>query len=386
MVIALVLGLAATAWGISVGVLTSRNAAACGDAAGSAEAGTDRELQRVLAAYSHSHEGVGLQVSVVLPDGSERRAVAGFADHRRECEMTLQHHVFVGSITKLYTAVLVLRLVDQGAVELDEPVGSLVGLPLPPGVTVETLLNHTSGIPSYTENPWFLARFFGLPNKSWEPTELLDSIDVESPRFAPGERHEYSNSNFVLLGVVVEAVTGRSYGDALQELLQDGPALDHTFYGDYPTGTEIANGYDVSVLGLGQRNLTGFRTSFETGGYAAGGILSTAGDVAAFLDALFGGNLLTPETLQEMHGFVDAPDQDVPEQVGYGLGLRRLRIEGEELVGHSGTIPGYSGIALHNPRHNLTVAILSNQSTIDQADLVAEVQAVVLEQLEQPNP
>jgi len=229
-----------------------------------------------------------------------------------------------------------------------------------------------------------LARFFGFPNKRWEPSELLAAIDLDSPRFAPGTRHEYSNSNYAVLGVVLEAVTGRSYGSALQDLLEEDPdPLRNTFYSDHPSSTPITNGYDVSVLNLGRRNVTAFRTSFETGGYAAGGVLSTASDVAQFLNSLLTGDMLTAEALEEMQDFVEAPDADVPQQVGYGLGLRRLRIGEQSLVGHTGTIPGYSGIALHNPHHDVTIAILSNQSTIDQAELFADVQSVVLDRLKE---
>ena len=379
-VTALTLALALVGWGSYVSILTASNASACEVSVSDQTDETDQQLDRVLADYSRDNDGVGLQASVVLPDGTQRTAVAGYADHSKRCPLTTRHHLYVGSITKLYTAVLTMRQVDAGRLELDDPAGQWTDLELPASITIRTLLNHTSGLVSYTEDPWFLARFFGLPDKRWEPAELLAAIDLDSARFAPGSRHEYSNSNYAVLGVVLETVTERSYGSALQDLLAEETEMPrHTFYRDRPSSTPIANGYDVSVLNLGRRNLTGFRTSFETGGYAAGGVLSTASDVAYFLDTLMTGELLGAESLEEMHDFVEAPDEDVPTQTGYGLGLRRLRIGEQVLVGHTGTIPGYSGIALHNPRHGVTIAVLSNQSTIDQAALFADVQSAVLD-------
>lgn len=379
-VTALSVALSFAGWGSYVAILTARNVSAC-EVSGTDQ--TDEQLNRVLGVYSRDNGGVGLQASVVLPDGTQRTAVAGYADHGERCLLTPRHHLYVGSITKLYTSALTLRQVDAGRLDLDDPAGQWTDLTLSPSITIRTLLNHTSGLVSYTESPWFLARFFGLPDKRWEPSELLAAIDLDSPRFAPGARHEYSNSNYAVLGAVLERATGRSYGSALQDLFEEDPDLrQHTFYRGHPSSTPIANGYDVSVLNLGRRNLTGFRTSFETGGYAAGGVLSTASDVAQFLHSLVTGELLSAGALEEMHGFVEAPDEDVPKQTGYGLGLRRLRIGEQDLVGHTGTIPGYSGIALHNPRWNATIVILSNQSTIDQAELFADVQSVVLDRLQ----
>ena len=194
--------------------------------------------------------------------------------------------------------------------------------------------------------------------------------------------HEYSNSNNAVLGVVLKTVTGRSYGAAPQDLLADDTERpQHMLYRDRPSSTPTANGYDVSVLNLGRRNLTGYRTSCETGGNAAGGVLSNASDVAHFLDTLMAGEPLSAEALEQVHDFAEAPDEDLPKKTGDGgLGPRRLRVsEQDDLVGHTGTIPGYSGIALHNPRHGVAIAVLGNQASIDQAGLFADVQSAVRE-------
>jgi D-alanyl-D-alanine carboxypeptidase len=235
-------------------------------------------------------------------------------------------------------------------------------------------------VPNYTSDVWFVARYFGLPARTWEPGDLLDVIRGSPLRFEPGTRHEYSNSNYVLLGIVLEELTGRSYRTLVGRVVGEEAGFDHTYYLDYPGDARIANGYDESIFGVGRRNLTAFRESLETGAYAAGGILSTAPDVAGFVRALFTGEILTEATLLRMLTFVDAPDEDVTTQRGYGLGVRNLVIDGRSLVGHTGTIPGYSAIAMHHDDPEYTIAVLSNLSTIDQAGVFARLQDVVLDE------
>lgn len=106
--------------------------------------------------------------------------------------------------------------------------------------------------------------------------------------------------------------------------------------------------------------------------------MSTSKAVANFVHMLFTGQILTDSTLAQMKTFVDAPDEDVPLQKGYGLGIRNLVIGEENLIGHTGTIPGYSGIAMHNEQKHYTIVILSNLSVIDQTHIFKEVQNIVL--------
>jgi len=158
--------------------------------------------------------------------------------------------------------------------------------------------------------------------------------------------------------------------------------LKDTYYLNYSKNILIANGYDETLLHLGRRNLAGFRRSLETGAFSAGGILSTSEDVAFFVHSLFTGRIIDSSTLAQMKAFVDAPDKDVPLQRGYGLGIRNLVIGGENLIGHTGTIPGYSGIAMHNEGKHYTIVILSDLSVIEQTQLFEEVQHIVVDRLQ----
>jgi D-alanyl-D-alanine carboxypeptidase len=342
-----------------------------------ADVPTERLLGE-LREYSAERSGVGLQACAVLEDGTRWRGVGGSADHDDDIPLSFAHHLYVGSVTKLYTATLVLDRVQDGDLSLSDTLDEWVDLEYASDVTVEMLLNHTSGVPNYTSDAWFVARYFGLPTRMWEPSDLLDVIRGSPLRFEPGARHEYSNSNYVLLGIVLEAVTGGSYRTLVRRVVREEAGFDRTYYLDYPGDARIANGYDESIFDAGRRNLTAFRESLETGAYAAGGILSTAPDVAGFVRALFTGEILTEATLSRMRTFVDAPDEDVTTQRGYGLGVRNLVIDDRSLVGHTGTIPGYSAIAMHHDDPEYTIVVLSNLSTIDQTGVFARLQDAVL--------
>jgi D-alanyl-D-alanine carboxypeptidase len=331
-----------------------------------------------LREYSAERSDVGLQACAVLEDGTRWWGVAGNADHGDDVPLSFAHHLYVGSVTKLYTATLVLDLVQEGDLSLSDTLDEWVDLEYASEITVEMLLNHTSGVPNYTSDAWFVARYFGLPTRTWGPNDLLEVIRGSPLRFEPGTRHEYSNSNYVLLGIVLEEVTGQSYRTLVGRLVREQAGFDRTYYLDYPGDARIANGYDESIFDAGRRNVTAFRESLETGAYAAGGILSTAPDVAGFVRTLFTGEILNGTTLSRMRTFVDAPDEDITTQRGYGLGVRNLVIDGRSSVGHTGTIPGYSAIAMHHDDPEYTIAVLSNLSTIDQAHVFGRLQNAVL--------
>lgn len=242
------------------------------------------------------------------------------------------------------------------------------------------LLNHTSGVINYTGDSWFTIRNVVRPAKRWRPRELIDIIRGKPLDFDPGSRHLYSNSNDVLLGILLEQLTRSSYGALLGDFVRSDLGYDRTYYLDYPDDAPIANAYDESVFNLGWQELTPFRTTLETSAYAAGGILSTAPNVAGFLRSVFSGRALEGNARSQMRTFVGASDEDVTTQVEYGLGVRHLRIDGEDLYGHTGTIPGYSAIAMHHDQPTYTIAVIGNVSTINQAGICGALQRVVLDE------
>jgi len=338
------------------------------------------QLQAVLNDYSSEHGNVGLQATVILPDEKQWSGVSGYANDAEACLLTLEHHLYVGSVTKAFTAALVMEQVEDGTLRLEDPMGNWITHTDGSKITVKMLLRHTSGLPNYTENASFLLKYFGRPEKIWQPEELFAVVQEMPLNFEPGSQHLYSNANYIALGIILEEATGKSYGELLQRAVGE-MGLERIYYPVYSQNLIMANAYDETIFNLGKRNLTSFRTSFESGAFSAGGIAASSQDAAIFFHNLYGKQWLVDETVEQMMTIIDAPDEDVPLQQGYGAGTRNLLIDGESLFGHTGTIPGYSAIAMHNPEHGFTIVVLSNVSTIEQTSLFGNLQKIMLDEI-----
>ena len=337
-------------------------------------------LQAVLEEYSKDHNNVGLQATLILPNGRVWDGVSGYANDAQQCPLTFDHQLYVGSVTKTFTSALVMKQVEEGSIRLNDSMGKWISNPNADEITIEMLLRHTSGLPSYTEDAAFLLAYFGRPQKQWQPDELFPVIQDKPLKFEPGSRHEYSNTNFLALGIILEKATGKSYGDLLQSAVTE-MGLERVYYPAFSPNLTLASSYDETIFNFGKRNLTGFRASLESGAYSAGGIAASSHDAAFFFHKLFRAEWLAEETVARMMDIMGASDEDVPLQKGYGLGVRNLIIDGESLYGHTGTIPGNSGIAMRNPSKGYTIVVLSNVSTIKQTDIFANLQKIILESL-----
>jgi D-alanyl-D-alanine carboxypeptidase len=329
-------------------------------------------LKKIIDSYSTANSDIGLQASVVMPDGMVLSAVSGYSDIKKKCPLTLECLLLTGSITKLYTATLIMNEVGEGKISLDEKIDKWINASWSKDVTVRMLLNHTSGIPSYTSSPFFIISAFTFRNRSWTTNQINKYFITTQLLFKPGSMYSYSNSNYVLLGIILEKTTGKKYGQLLKEKFQKSSTC-FTCPPDMP----LSNGYDRSLFHLGITDMTPFRTSFQTSLFSAGGIASTSKETASFAHDLFSGNILSPDSLNGMMKFVEVKDKDYPGLRGYGLGIKHFIIDGEDLYGQTGTVPGYSGIVLSNMKKGYTICILGNLSVIDQEGLVRQVQKTI---------
>ncbi|NCT92316.1 beta-lactamase family protein [Cellulomonas sp. APG4] len=270
---------------------------------------------------------------------------AGVGDLASGADVPVDGQVRIASNTKTFTATVVLQLVGEGEVALDEPVETyLPGLLRGDGIdgsaiTVRQLLQHTSGLPNYTlhlglEDPFALRDTY-LPAR-----ELLD-VALEHPAlFAPGERWEYSNTNYTVLGLLIEAVTGRPYAEQVTERIIEPLALEHTYVplpGERELREDHPRGYHPDADG----ELADITRIDPSWGGAAGEVVSTPGELTAFFEALVGGELLEPAQLAEMQRTVEMPPEWPGDGYGLGLSLDVLSC-GVELWGHGGDIFGYS--------------------------------------------
>ncbi|UKY54666.1 serine hydrolase domain-containing protein [Streptomyces inhibens] len=281
-------------------------------------------------------------------DGRARNYTAGVADLKTKAKVPVDGQVRAGSNTKTFTATVVLQLVGEGKVNLDAPIEEyLPNLVRGEGIdgrniTVRQVLQHTSGLPNYTN--FMLDAVFGKGRHTYyQPRALLDTALAHKAEFAPGTSWSYSNTNYILAGLLIEKVTGRPLAEQITKRIIDRIGLRHTYFpdvGDENIREAHPQGYHATKPGAPLEGVTELDPSW---GWAAGQLISTPSDLNRFFSALIGGKLLKPAELAQMRTTVKVPDDfDAGAGVRFGLGLTSTPLScGGVMWGHGGDIPGY---------------------------------------------
>jgi D-alanyl-D-alanine carboxypeptidase len=351
--------------------------AACGGTQTPASAGIRAEVQALV-----SGPIPGALLYVRQGDRSYTVAV-GYADTARKVPMRADDTYRIGSTTKTFTAVLIMRLVAQGKLGLDAPISAYLPGLLPDGnrITVRELLSHTSGLYDYENSPSMQRVVAHDLTRIWTPAELIRA-GAEHPRlFAPGTQFSYSTTGYIVLGLLAQRVGGQSYGEQLRDYIIGPLRLSHT---TLPTGTGTlpdVHGYFAlsnwdQTASSALADIT--TLSSPTAGWSGGGIRSTVQDVASFYRALFTGKLLP-------HAEVAAMEDTNAAHGAYGLGLmptggnayvwgsytQAINTSCGRAWGHGGNFPGYYELPISSPDGSRQAVLLVNvdPSLIPQAQL-----------------
>ena len=308
----------------------------------------------------------GVAFYVKAPGRRAWSGAAGKANIASGTAMRAGDRFRAGSILKTFVAAATLQLAEAGRFGLDDSITSV----LPPRVTgrftdadritVRMLLNHTSGIGEFNDER-FERTVIGDPLRRWRTAEFLDRGAAQPRTGEPGEHFSYSNTNYTLLGLVIEQATGRPWRAIVRERVIARAHLRHTTLPEPGTrpaaGRGIAHGYQVVDGRL--RDLTAIDSSVAgaAGGHA---LLTTTEDLARFLRAVLDGRLFEhAETVRQMRTFVPTPDEN--GRIEYGLALERFVLPGGvEMIGHMGTTGGYRAFMFHLPARNVDFAMVTN--------------------------
>ncbi len=288
-------------------------------------------------------------------------------------------HFRIASNTKTMTAAVILQLAQEGKLRLDDPVSKYVsGVPDGDNITVEELLKMRTGLYNYTNAPQMATSLDDNPTKEWTPQELLDIAFAQPPNFAPNTEFEYSNTNYVLLGLIIEKVDGKPLAAAFQDRLFGPLGMTNTELPPGPTYTipdPFAHGYlygSSSVALFGEPDYTPEQIAAAEDGtlkptdytdinhsfaFGAGNVISTANDLATWTKALVGGKVLDAE-YQKL--WLDSPQIEDPEKPGgqwYGYGITRQTWGSNNLIYHGGETAGYNSKMAVETTNDVTLVL-----------------------------
>ena len=336
------------------------------------------QLQAVLDQQRQRGVIPGIGAAITFPDGSIWSSGSGDASVTANEPATGDVPFVVGSISKTFATAVIMQLAGEGKLGLDDPLSNwLPDYPNAANITIRELLHHTSGIFDYFDAPNYNTLVFQtMAGHSWTPTEILSTF-AHAPYFAPGTAYHYSNTDFILLGLVIENITGQKLGDAYQQRLFGPLGLTDTYFqGNGPPPSNAAQGYIERANGpKEQSDTSGYRPTISaaTVAWAAGGIDASAKDIALWGDDLYGGHVVDQQYLAQMEQWTYYPP---PIDETYGLGTRSRVIQGERVFGHTGSIRGFDAAMWHFPQTDMTISVLTNLGHIE-ANPIADALAAV---------
>jgi len=317
-------------------------------------------LQEILIDRVQNGGNNGVSACVIMPNGDMWTGQAGDGLGTDITDTTVFH---AASVTKTNMATLFLLLAEDGLVNLDAPWTQYITLnsSFNENITLRQLLSNISGIADYLEIAGVGDLVLEDPNHFFTSEELIEDIVSEVPDFAPGTDFHYSSSNFVLAGMIAEAITGNPVQDEFRTRIWEPLALQHTYYGGYDDYTEPRAGVWWNFGdGLMNYNLIS-ETSMLSFGYGCSNIVSTPHDMAIFIHALLTGQILSPSSLNEMMVF--SPESFDDWSAGYGMGLHHAIGTGTyQVLGHDGYYTNMSSV-FHSMNHDFTVATMTNTQT-----------------------
>ena len=311
----------------------------------------------------------GMSAGIALPDGQVLSLATGLADTALRTRLEPDALLLAGSVGKTYVAAVALQLVSEGKLALDEPISTYLGtepwfsrLPNAAAITVRMLMNHTSGLVRYEFKPEFTRDLTASPDKVWRPAELVAYIlDTEAP-FPAGGGWDYSDTNYIVLGMIIERVAGATLNDEIARRLLRPLGLTRTVPSDRREIPGLAQGYAGPGNPFGGTDAMivngkfAINPQFE---WAGGGHAVSGGDLARWAKALYEGRVFDASLVAAM---VDGVPAKLGPEARYGLGVIVRPTPLGPSWGHSGFFPGYVTEMRYFPEHRIAVAFLINTS------------------------
>jgi D-alanyl-D-alanine carboxypeptidase len=329
-----------------------------------------QKLQAKLDEWHKNGKFAGATVGVVLADGTSFGLATGFSDLQTKRQMKPTDLMLAGSVGKTYAAAVALQLVGESKINLDEKVEKYLGsekwfsrLPNAKDITVRQLMNHTSGLVRYEFKEQFTKDLTANPDKVWKPEELLSYLFDEKAAFEAGKGWDYSDTNYIVLGMIIEKVTGKKYYDEVKKRILKPLNFKNTLEQNSRVIKGLVQGY------AGENNPFGGTDAMLKDGkfvinpqfeWTGGGMVSNSVDLARWAKTMYEGRAFDAKLLPQMLEGVSAPM--LGRETKYGLGVIIRPTRAGLTYGHSGFFPGYMTDVMYFPEYKIAVAVQVNSS------------------------
>ncbi len=316
-------------------------------------------FQNILDSVCAKNNIKGASVAIHIPDMGTW--IGAYGESHQGVPITSDMYVPIGSNTKTFVSCIMLKLQEQGVLSLDDTIGTwLQGIQNVSGqITIRQMLNHTSGLYNYTMHDDFFKALNADYTRIFTPEEMLQYIDT--PYFSPGSKWDYSNTNYLLAGLIIKKVRNEDFHTTVRDMILTPLGLGHTitFPAEQPNGPE-AHGWSDAASGKledMQADYGWTNNAFLSMAGAAGGMMSTAEDNVKFWNALMSGKVINANSLQEMKTFVA---MSLGPYRGYGLALAQATSNSRRVYAHRGTCFGYLNENLVDSASGVCITILTN--------------------------
>ena len=339
-----------------------------------------KQIADLCCKYSNDKKVPAIQVSIVDRFGDTWTLSTGTTDKKRKNAVTNEHIFRLASITKTYTATIIIKLIEEGKLSLDGKLTEYFpNFENAPNVTIQNLLNHSSGIKELLTLPDILTSSTFFTDKIWNANEIVETIAKKDLVFETGTEYQYSNTNTVILGLIAEQVSGKKMEELYDEYIFEPLQIDNIKLLPQQSKPELLiSGYDRALLPTpGLYEVSPENTAWASSAFTSGALVGNSETTAIFFHNLLMEKIVNENSLSTMKTFGQPNTIDNEHLSDFGLGLFKYHINGNVYYGHEGLFVGFDNIACFREKDKVTIVIFANMSSYDKFDLLKEIDNIL---------
>jgi D-alanyl-D-alanine carboxypeptidase len=338
-------------------------------------------LQNKIDYYITQHSIPGISVTIFLPGDRVWSGAAGLSHIYNMTPMDTSHLFEMASVTKMYTASIIFQLMEEGLLSLDDTVGEY--LPpmnyIPSGITIRNMLKHRSGLYNYTNNSTIANYWFNYPDSIWPHLQMINTFVNSPPLFAQGATYSYSNTNFFLLGMIIEAITGNTFADELKNRILIPHGLSQIYFppDDSLPPTNTPGWTSFTQSGVYDTDASAILNDCSRSmAYTAGAVVAKPADACKFTKLLWTGQIISDSSLNIMKQVTNLGISSSYVN-GYGYGAMRYLFNGKTYYGHNGDISGFTEMTFYGTTDSVGLIISINRNSAPRGPIAFDLMTFI---------